>query len=125
MKDYKPNLPEKSEFFKEKVLHTVQELYSEYTRPIGAKAVCRRMQYRHEDRVVETLKKLGKEGEISSAAPGIWRPKNASVADDRATISKDIVRNEIKRLKHGLKRHEDNPVKYVNTWCREVELELG
>lgn len=117
--------PENLDYFEERTLHAVQEGYSQYKRPMGAKSVSSYMQYRDKSRVKEVLSALEEKDLLDSPAPGLWKPVEASEEDD-SLIKKKTVSNQLKILKEKVSSNSKGSVKEcVDDWCENMELELS
>lgn len=116
--------PNDLDYMEERALHAVQELYAEYTRPIGARAVCSFLSFRDTDKIKEHLSSLAEKGHLSTAAPGIWTP--AKTKPDKASVQKKIVHEQIRLLEHALKTKPAKELKrYVERWCDDMEHHLA
>lgn len=113
------------DYMEERALHAVQELYAEYARPIGARAVCSFLYYRDTDEIKKHLKSLEEKGHLTSSAPGIWVPSKSS-PEDKASIRKNLVHEQVKLLEHALETKTSKDLKrYVKRWCEDMEMHLA
>lgn len=117
--------PKKLDYLQSKVLSAVQEIYAEFSRPAGVRAVSSLLNHRDTDKIENILNELEERNLLLSPAPGIWRPANAS-SDDTAFVQKILVQQQVKLLEHALVTKSITDLKkYVTQWCDDMEMHLS
>lgn len=113
------------EYLEQKVLHAVNELYTEYSRPVGARTVSSKINYRDDGKIRDILQRLEKLELLDSPRPGTWQPPDAK-PEDAINVPKNIVRENVRLLEHALDTKPPAELKnFVAQWCEDMELHLA
>lgn len=109
-------------YLEQRVYHAVQEIYAEYSRPIGVRSLSSFLGYRDVEKLHETLTSLEHKGHLVSPAPGIWTPTENS---ESPVVQRKIIREQVDILEQALKTKEPVELKqFVARWCEDMEIHI-